>query len=288
MKVGIIMKFITKKNVSNLIIMVLGTFLIALGINIFFVPFGLVSGGMNGISVLLYHLFHISPDITLFISNFPLLLLSLIFLGKKYTLSTVFCSFLLPLFVNLIKTIPPFSGDTISASIFGGIITGVGIGLVFRAGTSTGGTAIIQQIIHNYFKIPLGTVVLIIDGMVLLSAFFFFDISTGLYSIIALFLIGKMVDIVQSGGRAAKACFIVSEKTDALIYELTVPLYLGVTILKGQGAYTMKDRDVLLCTFPERSIIAVKNSIHTIDPKAFCIIIDAREVLGNRWQSFNY
>ncbi|WP_100065792.1 YitT family protein [Miniphocaeibacter massiliensis] len=280
------MKNINKEYFYNLFAMILGTFLIAFGINIFFIPFEIVSGGMNGVSVLLYHLFGISADITLLVSNFPLLLLSLLFLGKKYTLNTVFCSFLLPVFVKFISFIKPFEGDAILAAIFGGLLTGAGIGIAFRVGASTGGTAIIQQILHDYLKVPLGTAVVIIDGLVLMSAFIFFDVSTGLYSLISLFIIGKMVDIVQSGGRPAKTCFIISEKTEELIYELTIPLYLGVTILDGKGAFSRKDKDVLLCTFPEKTIVAVKKAIYKIDPKAFCIIVDTREVLGNRWGNF--
>ncbi|HHX68262.1 MAG TPA: YitT family protein, partial [Gallicola sp.] len=209
-----------------------GTFLIALGINVFFIPYGIVSGGMNGVSVILFHILKISPDITLFVSNFPLLLLSILFLGKKYTVNTIFCSFLLPVFVKLINNIPVFQGDTILASIFGACITGLGIGLVFKGGSSTGGTAIIQQIVHKYFKIPLSFAVILIDGLVLLGAFFFFDLSTGLYSIISLFIIGKMVDITQMGGRPAKTAIVITNQTEELIHKLTVPLYLGVTILK--------------------------------------------------------
>lgn len=280
------MNRLNKQIILNLSYMIIGTFLIALGINMFFIPFGIVSGGMNGVSVILYHLFNISPDKTLFISNFPLLLLSIAFLGKKYTFNTIFCSFLLPIFVKLINRIPVFNGDFILASIFGGCITGLGIGLVFKGGSSTGGTAIIQQIIHKYFKISLSLAVLIIDGIVLLGAFFFFDFSTGLYSLIALFIIGKMVDIVQSGGRAAKTCLIISNNTEELIYELTVSLALGVTILNGKGAYSREDKNILLCTFPEKNIIKVKNTIYSIDAKAFCIIIDTREVLGNKWENY--
>ncbi|QQK08250.1 YitT family protein [Miniphocaeibacter halophilus] len=279
------MKFFNKNEIFNIIYMIIGTFLIALGINMFFIPHEIVSGGMNGISVILYHVFNISPDKTLFVSNFPLIILSLIFLGKKYTLNTIFCSFLLPIFVRMIINIPPFEGDTILASIFGGIITGLGIGLTFKGGSSTGGTAIPEQIIHDYLRIPLSTSVLLVDGFILLGAFYFFDLSSGLYSLISLFIIGKMVDVTQSGGQPAKTCLVISNKTDKLIYELTVPLYLGVTILDGRGAYTGDKKEVLLCTFPEKTIIDVKNAIYKIDPNAFCLVFDTKEVLGNRWKS---
>ena len=280
------MRKISQKDISNFLYMIIGTFFIALGINVFYKPYELVAGGMSGISIILYHKFGILPDTTLFASIFPLLLLSYFFLGKKYTFNTILCSFLLPFFVRLIRFIPEFSGDMILASVFGGVFSGLGIGLVFKGGSSTGGTAIIQQILHDYFKIPLSIAVMFIDGLVLLGAFIFFDFSTGLYSIISLVVVGKMVDITQSGGTPAKTAIIISDKTEELIAELTGPLYLGVTILNGKGAFTGNRKDVLLCTFPDKTIVTVKNSIYNIDPRAFCIMIDAKEVLGNRWQSY--
>ena len=282
----VIMKKIVQKDISNLLFMIVGTLFIALGITVFYKPYELVAGGMGGISIILYHKFAISPDTTLFISVFPLLLLSYFLLGKKYTLNTIFCSILLPVFVRLVKYIPEFEGDMILASIFGGALSGLGIGLVFKGGSSTGGTAIIQQILHDYLRIPLSISVMLIDGLVLLGAFIFFDFSTGLYSIISLVIVGKMVDITQSGGMSAKTAIIISDKTNELIAELTGPLYLGVTVLDGKGAYTGNRKEVLLCTFPDKTIVAVKNSIYNIDPRAFCIIVDAKEVLGNRWQSY--
>ncbi|QQK08344.1 YitT family protein [Miniphocaeibacter halophilus] len=280
------MKTIKKNSFINYFYMILGTFFITIGLNVFLVPSEIVSGGISGISVILYHTIGISPDVSILISNIPLLGLSLYFLGKKYTLNTIFCAFLLPVFIRIFNFIPQYSGDIFIATIFGGVFTGTGAGLIFKAGSSSGGTAILQQIIHDKFKIPLGTSIILIDGLILLGAFYFFDVTTGLYSTISLFIIGKTVDIVQSGGTPAKTALIISNKTEFLTSELMRSLQIGATLLKGQGAYSKEKKDVLLCTFPEKKIVAVKSKIFQVDPNAFCIVVDAKEVIGNRWESF--
>lgn len=278
------MKYFNKVNIINFTYMVFGTFLFTVGINSFIVPNEIVAGGTTGIGVILYHLFGIAPETTLFVSNLPLLLLSLLFIGKKYTLNTIFCSFLLPFFIKIFHFLPKFSEDMILASIFGGILAGLGTGLIFKSGSSNGGTAIIEQILHDKLGMTLGTTVLLVDGSILCLSFFFFNISVGLYSVITLFIIGKVIDIVQSGGIPAKTTLIISNKNDEISSELIKHLEVGVTVLSGQGAYSKEDKDVLLCTFPEKKILRVKNRVFSIDPNAFFIVIDAKEVIGNRWQ----
>lgn len=263
--------------------MVGGTGLIAFGINVFFLPFNIISGGMSGVSILIYRLFGITPDVTLLVSNFPLLLLSLIFLGKHYTFNTIVCAFLLPLFVRAINWIPPYSGEPFLATLFGAVITGAGIGLVFRSGSSTGGTAIIEQIVHDYFKASLGTAVILIDGLVLLSAFVFFDVTTGLYSIISLVVIGKMVDYIQIGGFQAKTCLIISAKSDEISATLTKGFDLGVTEVASRGSYTKITNKLLICTCKPKNIIDVRKTVEKNDRDAFCIVLDTKEVVGDRW-----
>lgn len=276
------MNKIKGQHICNLLYCIIGTFLIALGINVFFMPFNIISGGMNGVSILLYRLFHIAPDVTLFIANFPLLLLSLLLLGKGYTIKTVICAFLLPVFVRLTHMIAPYTDNALLAAIFGGVVTGAGIGLVFKGGSSTGGTAIVEQIIHEYFKIPLGASVILIDGLILLLSFFFFDVSTGFYSIISLAIIGKMVDYIQRCGITSKTCFIVSSKSDAIIYSLTTDYNLGVTLVQSKGSNLNEESEIVICTCKQKSLSLVKAIVVDLDNQAFCLIFDTKEVVGNR------
>ncbi|WP_084038723.1 YitT family protein [Brochothrix campestris] len=263
--------------------MLVGTLCIAIGIHVFFLPFNIIAGGMNGISILFFRLFNISPDLTLFVSNFPLLLVSFLFLGKKYTLNTIVCAFLLPFFLWLIADMPIYKDNAMLAALFGAVITGAGIGLVFKGGSSTGGTAIIQQIVHNYFHMPLGTAVWLIDGLVLLSSFIFFDLSTGMYSVISLVIIGKMVDLIQTGGQSAKTLFIIANEPKEIARQLIVHHNLGVTRVDSYGAYSNNANGLLISTCPPRKIKAVKRTIKQRDETAFCLVFDTKDVMGNGW-----
>ncbi|WP_158589228.1 YitT family protein [Atopobacter sp. AH10] len=279
-------RWFAPQKLMNYAYMLGGTMLIAVGINSFFVPFSLVAGGMNGVSILLYRLFAISPDVSLFWSNFPLLLMSYFFIGKRYTLNTIVCSFLLPVCVRLMQAFPVYSGDPMLAALFGGIIAGLGIGLVFRGGSSTGGTGIPIQILHDYLKIPYGLGVIIVDGSVLMSAFIFLDFTTGLYSLIALACVSKAVDYVQTGGVSAKTCFIISNKSASLIDSL-VKKDFGVTIVESRGAYSQEDKQMLVCTCPQKRVSELKETLKAEDKAAFCVIFDTKEVVGNRWESLD-
>lgn len=280
------LNFINKKNLVNFSYMIIGTFICTVGLNSFVVPNEVVAGGINGIGVILYHLYKVPPEVTLAVANIPLLILSLLFLGKKYTYSTLFCSLILPVFIKIFNFLPAFSGDMLLASLFGGLLVGGGTGLIFKSGSSNGGTAIIEQILHNKFGMTLGTAVFLVDGSILLLSFFFFNITVGLYSAIALFATGKIIDRVQSGGIPAKTTLIISNKNEEISSELIKNVEVGITVLNGKGAYSKEDKDVLLCTFPEKKITRVKNKVFSIDPNAFFIVIDAKEVIGNRWQEY--
>lgn len=195
------MKF-KKKNdfkhlIKNFILMSLGTLLFAMSVNLFYVPFNLVSGGVTGVAVILKHFFGFTAESTIFWSTFPLMAISLILLGKKYTINTIYCSFLLPALVKATNSMSPFAGSKLMAAVLGGVMAGLGLGFVFRAGSSTGGTAILEQSLTNYTKIPLNISVLLIDGTIIIAGFFTFDIMTGIYSLISLLFMQGFVGLTQ-------------------------------------------------------------------------------------------
>lgn len=195
------MKFREKNDfkhfIKNFILMSLGTLLFAMSVNLFYVPFNLVSGGVTGVAVILKHFFGFTAESTIFWTTFPLMAISLLLLGKKYTINTIYCSFLLPALVKATKVMPAFAGSKLMAAILGGIMAGLGLGFVFRAGSSTGGTAILEQSLTNYTKIPLNISVLLIDGTIILAGFFTFDLMTGIYSIISLLFMQGFVGLTQ-------------------------------------------------------------------------------------------
>lgn len=195
------MKFREKNDfkhlIKNFILMSLGTLLFAMSVNLFYVPFNLVSGGVTGVAVILKHFFGFTAESTIFWSTFPLMAISLILLGKKYTINTIYCSFLLPALVKATNSMSPFAGSKLMAAVLGGVMAGLGLGFVFRAGSSTGGTAILEQSLTNYTKIPLNISVLLIDGTIILAGFFTFDLMTGIYSLISLLFMQGFVGLTQ-------------------------------------------------------------------------------------------
>ena len=195
------MKFREKNDfkhlIKNFILMSLGTLLFAMSVNLFYVPFNLVSGGVTGVAVILKHFFGFTAESTIFWSPFPLMAISLILLGKKYTINTIYCSFLLPALVKATNSMSPFAGSKLMAAVLGGVMAGLGLGFVFRAGSSTGGTAILEQSLTNYTKIPLNISVLLIDGTIILAGFFTFDLMTGIYSLISLLFMQGFVGLTQ-------------------------------------------------------------------------------------------
>lgn len=195
------MKFREKNDfkhlIKNFILMSLGTLLFAMSVNLFYVPFNLVSGGVTGVAVILKHFFGFTAESTIFWTTFPLMAISLMLLGKKYTINTIYCSFLLPALVKATNSMSPFAGSKLMAAVLGGVMAGLGLGFVFRAGSSTGGTAILEQSLTNYTKIPLNISVLLIDGTIIITGFFTFDIMTGIYSLISLLFMQGFVGLTQ-------------------------------------------------------------------------------------------
>lgn len=195
------MKFREKNDfkhlIKNFILMSLGTLLFAMSVNLFYVPFNLVSGGVTGVAVILKHFFGFTAESTIFWTTFPLMAISLMLLGKKYTINTIYCSFLLPALVKATNSMSPFAGSKLMAAVLGGVMAGLGLGFVFRAGSSTGGTAILEQSLTNYTKIPLNISVLLIDGTIILAGFFTFDLMTGIYSLISLLFMQGFVGLTQ-------------------------------------------------------------------------------------------
>jgi uncharacterized membrane-anchored protein YitT (DUF2179 family) len=183
--------------VIDIIFIAVGSFIAAVSFNIFLLPNFIVSGGIGGLSTILNSLYQWNPSIVQFAFNIPLLFLAFIALGKEAGFKTILGSLILPAFIGLLNFMKPLTMNPLLAAVFGGVMTGVGIGLVFKAKGSTGGTSIIAQIIHVYLKLPLGTSVALVDGFVISAALIAFDAETVMYSIISLFVISRTIDIIQ-------------------------------------------------------------------------------------------
>ena len=271
------------KRISGLVI---GIFLIAISFNLFFLPSDLVFGGVSGISIITYELFGLSPTLIISILSGILLLISFILLGKQDTLNSIVGTILYPIFVQLTSHIGTYIkidiSQTLLISIFGAVIYGIGAGLVFKGGYTTGGTDILNKIVAKYFKVSMGTALIFTDGLIVLGGAFIFGFTKLMYALIVLYIISLLTDRVILGISDSKAFYIITEEADEVKAYIINSLKHSVTVLDAKGGYTKEKQKVLMCVVPTREYFRLKEGIHTIDKDAFFVVTDAYEVVGGK------
>ena len=282
-----LMEYINKKSlVKRTIEFIIGCFLIALAYNIFVVPNNLVPGNVGGLAVIFNRLFNISNSIVILILNIFLLILSYILLGKEKTKATILGSLLLPVFVSLTENINIWlqidTSQVLLSSIFGGIIYGFGAGMVFKAGFTTGGTDIINQIICKYGKTSMGKSMLMSDVLIVLSSGVVFGINNMMYSILMLYIISLMADRVVLGVSESKMFMIVTDKEEEVRKFILKELGQKITVFNAHGGYKKKLENVIMTVLPTKDYYLLKEGIKTIDENAFYIITDSYEVFGGK------
>ncbi|MBM7608671.1 uncharacterized membrane-anchored protein YitT (DUF2179 family) [Lysinibacillus composti] len=270
----------TNHNISEYIYVLLGAFIVALAFNGFLFPNQIASGGVSGISTILYGLFGWNAGLVQYAFNIPLFIAGVLTLGKKFGIKSLVGTLALPLFVILTEDLAPLTSNPLLGSLFGGIVVGLGIGIVFKGNASTGGTDLLAQIITKYTGLSLGTSVLLIDGFVVLSAAIVFDVEKGLYALIALFVTTKTIDIVQLGFSQSKMVYIITEKPEEMRQAIYSEINRGVTKMPAFGGYTGEQRIMLMVVVYQTEFTKLKQVIKIVDPAAFVIVSDAYEVLG--------
>ncbi len=284
-KIDSIIKTIYRKDrIRRYFSLMIGLLLISLAFNLFLLPNNIVFGGVSGISIITKKLFGWDPSIVIYIGSLLLLIVSFLVLGKNQTTGSILGSILFPVFVQLTENIgeilPIGEIELLLAALFGGIIYGVGAGLVFKAGFTTGGTDIINQIISKYMKVSMGSAMLMSDGLIVLSGVSVFGINKLMYAIIVVYLIGILTDRVLLGISNSKAFYIITEKEEGIKNYILKELGHGVTIFDAKGGYTSEKQKVLLCVVPTDQYYRLKEGIKEIDKQAFFVVMDAYEVFG--------
>lgn len=281
----------TRKFIKEIFFIMLGNILVAISIAVFFDPQGLVTGGVSGIAIAVSEVSQrlggkpIPLGLTNMVLNIPLLILSYKILGKEVLGRTVFSIIFLSLALSWAETLPPIEQDLVLSSVFGGVICGAGLGLVIRNHATTGGADLAAGIIHKYFKhISIARILFIIDAVVIGLGFFIFGAKATMYAGIAAFATSKMTDIILEGFDFAKAVFIISDYSDEIGEKIMVDTERGATALYGKGVYTGEEKRVLLVVMNSKEIIEVKDIVQEVDPNAFVIVTDVREVLGEGFQ----
>ena len=273
-----------KSKVKRYIQFIFGCLILAVSFNLFLAPNDLVTGGVSGISIILNDLFAINTSTFMLITNIFLLILSYFLLGIEKTKASILGSLLFPIFVELTADINLLfkidNSQLLLSALFAGVVYGFGAGINFRAGFTTGGTDILNQIISKYFKISMGNSMLICDGTIVVLSGIVFGINHMLYSIIILYLVSYMSDRVILGISDSKAFYIITDE-DAKIKEYIIKyLNHGVTVFQAKGGYKKERQHVLMCVLPTKDYYRLKEGIHEIDPDAFFVVTDAYEVFG--------
>lgn len=261
----------------------IGTIIMAISLNMFLEPNTIAPGGVSGLAIVIKKLTNgfLKVDVTNLLINIPLFISGVIVLGKSFGAKTLYATFSLSFFIRIM----PHSiatNNLLLASIFGGLLIGMGIGIVFKFGGTTGGTDLAASIINKYFPgISTAKIMMFIDLMVVVFAGIVDKkIDTALYSIISLYILVKVIDQILEGISYEKAFIIISEKPEELGKEILEEIDRGATVLKGKGMYTGLERDVLLCVVNRAEIIKLKEVIHELDKRAFVMVTDIHEVLG--------
>lgn len=280
---NIIQSIYKKGRLKRWIQFLVGVFVVAIAYNTFMLP-AKITYGIGGIGIIFNSLFETSPSLIILIGSILLLILSLLFLGKSATKHSIIGSLLYPVFVKITEFSVDFidvsSTDPLLIVIFGAVITGFGLGLIFKSGFTTGGTDILNQIVAKYFKMSMGNAMFFTDGLIIASSFFVFGATKLMYSIISLYIVSIMTDKVILGISQSKAFYIITDHESEVKKFILKHLSHGVTVLDGKGGYTGNHQKVIMCIIPTKEYFLAKEGIHEIDPNAFFVVTDAYEVSG--------
>jgi len=267
----------------------IGIILVAVALDMFLIPNKLAAGGVSGLSTVLHYQFGFSVGLTMAILNVILFAIGTRIHGWKYGVKTIYGAFGLALAVDLLAPVVKsfeITNDAILGTLYGGIISGIGMGLVFRHGANTGGTDIVAQIFQKYSNLGLGQLFLLVDGFVMLVAASVFGLKLALYGMIAVIVMGRVIDYIQEGFGVEKAAFIISRRTDEIADAILFELKRGATALSSRGYYSGEYRDTIFCVVERRQVEYLKKLVHAVDPDAFVIITDVREVVGEGFKQF--
>lgn len=280
-----------KNNIKDAILIIIGSEITAIGVISFTNPAELASGGVTGLSTILFHTIGMDPALSLLLLSIPIYLSGLYVFGWKYGIKSLIGNALLIVCMYLTAQVFGYQGflpidkdplNLLLNSIFGGFIIGLGLTFVFKGGANTGGTDTIAQILARVARIPIGTSLLLIDGLVVLIGAYFFGLNKAFLAIITIFTVSQVINYLTLtfGTNTAKSVYIISEDIGKISSRFIEELDLGGTILKGQGIYTHKEKNVLLTITPNSKLSMVNRIVHEEDPAAFMIITQTHQILG--------
>lgn len=287
--------------VKDYVIMVMGCMLFSIGAVLFVEPYGFAPGGTYGLAMVFHHLWGWRTEVAALCMDIPLLIIGTLVLGAKFGIKTLICTLLLPFFMFLVHTVYGFDAlldpgltdftqmnQQMLSSLFGGVFYGVGLGMVYRTGTTTGGTDIINMILRKYFHISMGTASIIVDGLITLTTVIAFSNWTlPMYSWVIIFVSAVLQDRVMQGA-PSKTLMIITSKVDEVRDYIIEEMGRGATLIPGTGLYEGKQRDIIYVVVSSREVIQLRKLIAEVDPRAFINVINSSEILGEGFKSIHF
>lgn len=274
-----------KSYVKEFLLVIVGNLLVALGVGVFIIPNNILSGGLAGVAIALYPIFHIEPQLMITILTVGFFIFGGLVLGKNFAIKTLVSAITYPIFINLMAEVMEgvlITENAILASIYGGVIVGVGIGLVFRTGASTGGMDIPPLVIHKYTNIPLATLVMITDALTVLLGVATHSIEAALIGILSVWASGYVIDkTLTFGGESTKSIMIISDFHEVLLEKIHTELDRGATLINAVGGFSGDHRMIILVVIMNTQYPLLNKIVMNTDPNAFMIATDAMEVKGN-------
>ena len=270
----------TFKILKECFIVSIACIIMAFNTNYFYLGNKLAQGGVSGLSLIIHYITEIDISYIYFALNIPLIIVAYIFIGKDFVFNTLFATIILTIFLKVFGSFRGPIDDILMASIFGGGINGIAIGIIFYAGGSSGGTDIIAKIINQHYGVAIGKVLLTIDFIILSMVAFIFGKVIFMYTLISLLVSSKMIDIIQEGIYSAKGVTIITNRVEELRKKIMEDTGRGITLINAKGAYTQKEIGMLYCVVGKYQLMKVKSIVKEIDPMAFMIVSQVHEVIG--------
>jgi Uncharacterized conserved protein len=275
-----------KKDIAlDALFLTVGCFIYSASVAIFSAPNKIAPGGVTGIATILYYSFGTPIGVMIFVLNIPLFLLGFRFIGKRFVVKSIVCTAITSVGVDALSFLPKYYGDhgnMLLATLYGGVLSGIGLGLVFLRGSTTGGTDIASRLLKlKWPHVPMGRMMFIIDCVIIAASILAFkSVDSGLYAMIMLFVSSRVIDMILYGFDNGKMALVISEKNDEIAQTVMSEIERGVTMLKGRGFYTGKEREVLLCAVRRPETARLRSIVRKTDPSAFIILCEASDVIG--------
>lgn len=266
-----------------------GVILIALGLDLFLIPNKIAAGGVSGIATILHYLVHVPVGVAMLALNVPLFALAVYRLGLRFGFRSLYGTIALSIAVDLLAPFLPVpTHDILLAGLFGGVLVGLGLGLVFKYNGTTGGTDLAAAVLRTYTGVNIGQLLFLVDASVVIAAGITFDSAElAMYALITIFVTAWLIDLVQEGFSYAKAFLIISDRSSEIAAAIVKELNRGATAWPARGVYTGRDREVVLSVVNRSEVTRLKELVYGVDPRAFVILADAHEVLGEGFKEYH-